>query len=119
MMASTRIERYRGDSHNEVFTVTDASGTAVNLTGATARFTVKTAITDAQDDAILALSSEGASPAITLGGAAGTVTVAFDPDDMAEIDPDCYAYDLEITLTDGTVYTVAQDWFDLLADVST
>jgi len=118
-MANLRIERYRGDSHNEVFTVTDSTGTAVNLTSATARFTVKAAVTDAQADAVLALSSEGVSPAITLGGVAGTVTVAFGPDDMEAIDPGRYIYDLEVTLSDGTVYTVVEDWFDILADVST
>jgi len=118
-MATTRIERYRGDSHSEVFTITDAAGAAVNLTSASARFTVKREVTDAQADAVLALSSGGTSPAIMLGGSAGTVTVAFDPDDMEALDPGRYVYDLEVTLSDGTVYTVAKDALDLLADVST
>ncbi len=116
---STKIERYRGDSHTEEFTLTDATGTVVDLTSASALFTVKRAETDAQADAILALSSVGEDAAITLGGVDGTVTVTFDADDMAAIDPGPYVYDVEVTLSDGTVHTVAKDRFDLLADVST
>lgn len=118
-MASARIERYRGDSYSEVFTISDAAGAVVDLTSATARFTVKAQESDALADAVLALSSEGVGAAITLGGVAGTVTVAFDPDDMAAIDPGRYVYDLEVTLSDGTVYTVPKEAFIILADVST
>mgnify|MGYP000916193735 FL=1 len=117
-MASINIERYRGDSHVEVFTVTDSAGAAVNLTGASARFTVKRETTDALADAILTRTS-GVGGGITLGGAAGTVTVAFVAATMAALDPGRYVYDVEVTLADTTVNTVAEGSFTLLADVST
>lgn len=116
---SQRIERYRGDSQDEVFTVTDATGTAVDLTTATARFTVKRQITDAQADAVLALSTDAGDGVTITDAVGGEITVAFDADDMAALDPLRYVYDLEVTLSDGTVITVAKDTFDLLADVST
>jgi diaminopimelate epimerase len=117
-MATTRIERYRGDSHNEVFTITDAAGAAVNLTSASARFTVKRHVTDAQADAIITRTS-AVGGGITIAAATGVVTVAFVQATMAALDPGRYVYDLEVTLSDGTVHTVPQDEFHLLADVST
>jgi len=117
-MASVHIERYRGDSHSEVFTVTDSAGVAVNLTSASARFTVKSRDTDAQADAVLTRTS-AVGGGITITAATGVVTVAFVAATMAALSPGRYVYDLEVTLSDGTVYTVADGWFTLLADVST
>jgi len=117
-MANRPIERYRGDSHSEVFTITDAAGAAVNLTSASARFTVKRHVTDAQADAIITRTS-AVGGGITIAAATGVITVAFVQETMAALDPGRYVYDLEVTLSDGTVHTVAKDTFDLLADVST
>ncbi len=117
MSKSGRIERYRGDSYPETFTVTDSTGTAVDLTSATVRFTVKRAATDDQEDAILALSTDNGVEITDATG--GEITVSFEADTMEDIDPGVYVYDLEVTLSDGTVYTVADGWFTLLADVST
>lgn len=63
-----RVEITRGATFSHVFTWTTAAGAAVNVTGYTAEFTVDNV------DGTEAVSV-GSSPAVTLGGTAGTVTV--------------------------------------------
>lgn len=66
---------YQGETFSFVWTKRDSSGAAVNLTGYTARMKAKDAYNGATQ---ASLTTEADSPdgTITLGGAAGTVTLA-------------------------------------------
>ncbi|HOS92270.1 MAG TPA: hypothetical protein PLQ54_03075 [Armatimonadota bacterium] len=114
MSKSGRIERYRGDSYPETFTVTDAAGTPVNLEGAVVRFTVKDS--PHHTEAVLAKSSTQPGQIQLL--TPGTFAVCFSPTEMSNLEVRRYLYDVEVTLGDGTIHTVACDYLDILADVT-
>jgi hypothetical protein len=83
------------------FTMTwEADGEPVDLTGCTALMDIRSG----ESGALLAtLTSEGVSPTITLGGAAGTVTFNVPAATTAGWAAGDYEYDLLITDGDGVV----------------
>lgn len=97
----------QGATFSRTITYRNSAGVAVNLTGYTARMKAKTADLATT---ILDLVDAGASGsqinAITLGGAAGTVTLALTPAQTAALaattDFDL-VYDLEIVSAGGVV----------------
>jgi len=116
---SAHIERYRGDSHSEVFTVRDSDGAAVDITGATVRFTVKEHLHQDQAAAVLAKSAADVDEVEITDPTQGEFTVKFTAAEMQALTPNRYVYDAEVTLSGGAVHTVACDVFDVLSDVST
>lgn len=83
---------YRGETLQRVFTYKDADGVAVDLTGYSASMQVRKSLTDG-----VALELSTVNSRITLGGAAGTVTLLVSATDTATIDVGQYFYDLELT----------------------
>lgn len=105
----------QGETWSWTYTVRDASGALVNLTGYTARMSVKRSY-DADADVFLSTGADANGGTIVLGGAAGTVALSmtdeqtdameetswwFAPDDLARcID---FIYDLELVSALGAV----------------
>lgn len=61
----------QGETWNPTLTLTDSAGALVNLTGYTARLTIRE--TYASESALISLTTENGG--ITLGGAAGTIAL--------------------------------------------
>jgi len=93
-----RIEQ--GATLSLVATWKDASGTAINLTGYTARLSVRTH--HSSDTVLLSLTT--ANGGIALGGAAGTITVTATAVQTAALTaPVTGVYDLELVSSGGVV----------------
>jgi hypothetical protein len=82
----------QGATFSLVLTYKDSSGALVNLTGYTARMAVRTV--PAADTVALSLTTENGR--VTLGGAAGTITLNVAAADMVNVDDGQYVYDLEL-----------------------
>lgn len=107
--ASGLISMFRGDSHTVVVAAT-VDDEPVDLTGASVRMTVKKRSGGAS---VLSKTGTILSPA-----ANGRVQFDFEPSDTTSIETGFYAYDVEVTLTGGAVYTVVKSTFELREDVS-
>jgi len=93
-----RIEQ--GATLSLVATWKDSSGTAINLTGYTARLSVRTH--HSSDTVLLSLTT--ANSGIALGGAAGTITVTATAVQTAALTaPVTGVYDLELVSSGGVV----------------
>jgi len=82
----------QGGSLGQVFNWTTSGGTAIDLTGCTARLYVKE--TYSSGTAILQLTNTNSK--IVLGGALGTITLRLTPTETAALTAGTYVYDLEI-----------------------
>jgi hypothetical protein len=89
----------QGATFSRQLTWKDENGAAVNLTGYTARMQLRTSV---QNDSVV-LELTDTNGRISLGGAAGTITLTVTANDMTAIPPLKYVYDLE--LVNGTVVT--------------
>ncbi len=79
--ANHTITAEQGATYAQIFTCEDSAGAAVNLTGWTARMHVRE--TYASDTKLIELTTENGG--ITLGGAAGTISVLATAIQMAAI----------------------------------
>lgn len=77
----------------------DGSGNAVNLTGYTARMQIRKTVNSTT--VIIELNTENGR--ITLGGAAGTVTLNITAEDTADLEQFAGVYDLELEASNGFV----------------
>lgn len=91
----------QGATFQEVYTLRDVNKALINLTGYTGEMQIRETV----DSTSTLASSTGTSPTITvtLGGAAGTITVSMTSAATAALSFDKAVYDLEITL--GSVVT--------------
>jgi hypothetical protein len=91
------IEIQQGATFSRIFTCRNVSKIAVNLTGYTAVISIREAV----ESASVIATSAGVSPTITitLGGAAGTITVDITATVTAAFDFDQAVYDIELTET--------------------
>lgn len=97
---SYNLEINQGATLALVATWKDSAGTAVNLTGYTARLNVRE--TYASASAILTLTTENGG--ITLGGSAGTITLSASATTTAALTaPFSGVYDLELVSGGGVV----------------
>lgn len=97
---------YRGDTLVRTFTLTDFNGTALNLTSASATFSVKTALSAGTYMFQRTGTQGGASSGITYPSpASGQLTVEVAPANTQTETPGTYVWDLQVTLSDGKVYT--------------
>jgi hypothetical protein len=106
------IEIPRGDGRVETFTVTDAAGAVVNITGMTIRLMVKRT----HSGSVLITKSVGSGVTIT-DGAGGVLTVTFaatETDDLAGK----YVWDLEVTDGASVPRTVASGSLYVRPDVT-
>lgn len=94
------LEIKQGATLSLVATWKDAAGTAINLTGYTARLAVRD--TYSSGTAILSLTTENGG--ISLGGSAGTITLAASATTTAALSaPFSGVYDLEVVSGGGVV----------------
>ena len=89
----------QGATFCQVITWKDSTGTPVNLTDYTARMQVRQRVESTTE--VLDLSTQGGSPEIVLGGAAGTITITV-PDTAMDFEGS-YVYDLEVESSGGVV----------------
>jgi len=106
------ITAYQGADFDRTFTVTQ-SGTALNLTGYSSAMQVREA---ADSTAYLLNLTSGSG--ITLGGTAGTITVAITSAQSSAIAAGSYAYDLEIVSGSGAVTRLLQGGFTVSGNVT-
>jgi len=112
-MSANKIEIYRGDTHTITVTVTNADGTAFNLTGYTMKLTVKTNKSDPDSSALLTKDATINSPA-TLGKG----TIALSATDTNKVAGD-YWYDVQIKNANSSdVKTILLDQFNILQDIT-
>ena len=95
--ATLNLNCYQGANFDYSLTWT-LNGTAVNLTGYSARMQVRTTY-----DASTAVLSLTAGTGITLGGTAGSILLEADAEQTAAIDDGQYVYDLELVTSGGYV----------------
>lgn len=103
----------QGATFARVITYQDSTGSLVSLTGYTARMQVRSIITSAST--LLSLTTENGG--ITLGGSAGTITLAATATTTAAIAAGVYVYDLEL-ISGATVYRLLQGSFTVDAEVT-
>jgi len=93
--------RVKGDTGPQFWTIQDTGGNALPITGATFIFWIYNPKTNQM--------TQGAGTFTITGGAAGKVTYATAPGDVAV--PEKYQCLVQINLTDGTVrFTAPQDF---------
>ena len=90
----------RGDTFNRTVTLT-ANGTAVNLTGGSATFTISD--TDAESTTLVQLT---VGSGVTMGGTAGTITLVASGSQMS-FNAGVYAYALTLQQTSVTTTLLA------------
>ena len=104
----------RGDTGHFRFTVTDADGAVVNLTGATATLTVKK-----YEDDVTAILTKTEADGLTLVApqTGGLIDLEVEPADTATLAPGYYRYDLEVQPGEY-VYTVDSGWLVITTGVT-
>ena len=90
------------------------SGSAVNLTNYTARMQARTS--HISGTAVLTLTTENGK--ITLGGAAGTITLRLTATETAAITQQSLAYDLELVSAGGVVTRLVEGQIVLTPEVT-
>jgi tRNA threonylcarbamoyladenosine modification (KEOPS) complex Pcc1 subunit len=105
----------QGATLNLVLTYKDSSGNLVNLTGYTARMSLRATFDAAA--AILSLTTENSR--ISLGGAAGTITLTISATDTAALTaPQSGVYDLELVSGSAVVTRLIQGTFTVTPEAT-
>jgi hypothetical protein len=97
------ITIYQGATFTQQFTWKDQNGTAIDLTGYTARMMARTAVDNATP--FISLATGGG---IALGGAAGTITLTMSDAQTAALAAQYGVYDLELIDGSGNVSRLLQ-----------
>ncbi len=106
------ITLWQGADYDKTFTVTQ-NGTAINWSGYTAQMQVRES-----SDATSPLLSLTNGSGITLGGTAGTITVAITNAQSSAINAGSFSYDLELTSSGGSITRLLQGSFNVVANVT-
>jgi len=116
-MTDQDLSIYRGDSKTWTLTFKDSNGAAINLTGYTIFFTVKTQTTyvDASSD-----TSASISKTITVhtNPTLGLSSLVLAPSDTSSLTPTKYRYDMQLKDGSSNILTVITGNFEILADVT-
>ncbi len=114
------ITSVRGVSWSLPVTWQNPDLSPVNLTGYTARLEVRRGPLDAPGEVLLALTD---ASGITLGGAAGTISLALDPTGTRSLpatplhgQPSCYS--LKLTAAGGQVTELLRGWWTSVEEVT-
>lgn len=106
----------RGAVFNRVLTWRDANNSLVNLSGYTARLHVKKAFSDAST--VFEMTTENGR--ITLGGAAGTITLYISANDTDDIIAETCVYDLKLVPANtNNAVRLVEGTFDVVPQVTT
>lgn len=95
----------QGETWDPILTLTD-NGVPLNLTGASARLTIRT--DRGLTSTILTAGDLTEIDGLTLGGALGTVTILRSATQTAAWSVGLYPYELKITFADGTTRALLQ-----------
>ena len=104
----------QGSTFTRQLTWEDSAGSAINLTGYTARMDVRTSI-DAAGAATLSLTPGNGR--IVLGGTAGTIALSAEGTATAAVAAGDYVYDLEL-VSGSTITRLVQGTFTLRGEVT-
>lgn len=110
-MGNNKIEMYSGNSKTINISITEADGSAVDITGATLKLTVKerTDMTDTQ--ALIQVTGS------IVSGTAGTATFTIGTSSSNRPEGK-YLYDITLKQTSGTVSTVVRDDFEIITNIT-
>ena len=103
----------QGATYSQVFTWNDSNGDPVSLVGWTGRMQVRSRVPSVTTVLDLTTANGG----ITLGGAAGTVTVSVSAADMADVEAGVYGYDIEL-VNGSTVERLVMGTFTVRGEVT-
>lgn len=104
----------QGDTFFRVLTWTNNAKVPHNLTGYTAKMQIRETVES--QNFVIELTTENGR--ITLGGAAGTITLTINAADTAKILPKQYVYDLELISGGGQKTTIIEGNFKVKAQVT-
>lgn len=107
------IVAQQGSDYAVTLTYNNSAGSPVNLTGYTARMQVRRVASSPY--LYLSLTS---SSGMTLGGAAGTVSISISASALASIPAGSYVYDVELVSAGGAVVKPIVGSFTLSAEVT-
>ena len=110
------VEIYRGDNRTFKVTCKDGAGVAVDIAGATIKFSVKEKIGDAGYK--IEKSNAQASEIDITDAANGVYEIYLLPADTQNLDIGSYEYDSQLTTAVGKVYTTVRGEFTILAEIS-
>jgi hypothetical protein len=111
------LEGKRGDTNNYTGTVLDSAGDAVDLTGATLRFTAKLNRGDA-DNATGVIAKTTGSGITHTNAATGQYRITLAPADTSSLTATTlYFWDLQLTDGAGSVFTVDNGTLTITTDV--
>lgn len=104
----------QGATYNQPLVWKDSSGTAVNVTGYTARMQIRKTV-DAST-IILTLTTENGR--ITVGGSNGLITLLVSAADTAALTTFCGVYDLEVISPTGVVTRLLEGQVEISKEVT-
>jgi hypothetical protein len=107
------ISADQGSDLDTLITYTDDAGTAINLTGCSARMQVRRFA--GSSSAILNMTS---SSGITLGGAAGTIRIQISAAALSLVPAGSHVYDIELVDTVQVVLKIISGQFEVNAEVT-
>ena len=93
----------------------DSTGVPVDLTNFTAEMELRDTYCGS---VVLALTTAGTAPSITLGGTAGTIDVVATATQMGSLAASVYVYDLELTSGAGEVTKPVRGSFEVRPEVT-
>lgn len=103
----------QGSTFRRVFTWKDSTGALINNAGYSAKMEVRPVTGGAP-----VLTASTANAKISLGGAAGTITVTFSATDTNGVTAGFYAYDLEMTSGTGDITRILEGDFHMRKQVT-
>lgn len=103
----------QGATYSQVFTWKDSNGDLVSLVGWTGRMQIR----NGRPTESLVLELTTSNGRMSLGGAAGTVTLTISASDMEDISSGLYVYDLEL-VNGSTVERLVMGTFTVRGEVT-
>jgi len=107
-MSTTTISIPRGTDCDVEFTLTDDAGGPLDLTDARIELLVKASVAEGDTEAVIAKTTD-TDGGITIADGTdevGVFTVAFNPEDTADLPVRSYWYDVRVLLAGGEQYVV-------------
>jgi len=112
-LATYDIAADQGSDFSTVITYSDDAAALVNLTGCTGRMQVRKFAGSPAANITLTNGS-----GVTLGGAAGTITITISSAALSQVPAGAYVYDVEIVDTSSKVLKVISGSFTVSAEVT-
>lgn len=109
----------RGDTHQELLTVTDANGAAFNLTDAVIWFTVKARKSRPDNEALIQHRSDVGDAIEILDAVEGEARHTLTADETEDLDaPKSYYFDYQVVESDGRTTTIEIGTLQVLEDIT-